>query len=131
MDIGITSGALCYRIAAWAALSNLAINLLLPPMLPWIMLPVLLMGMGIAIGFPTLSLTVLDRFPATRGAGASLQTSSSLLLMAALSGLVSPLVSHHPLWLAAASATLTALGYASWKLAKHRLTVPAVHPVTV
>lgn len=119
---------ICFALIAVAVLLNLGINLLLPAQLPWVMLPVCVLGIGIAVGFPTLTLVVLDRFPATRGAGSSLQTASSLLLMSLLSGLVSPWVSHQPLGLACASAALSAVAYFSWRQARQRLSTPAITP---
>lgn len=119
---------ICFRLVALAVVLNLGINLLLPPQLPWVMVPVCVLGIGIAVGFPTLALVVLDRFPATRGAGSSLQTASSLLLMSLLSGLVSPWVSHHPLALAATSAALSGLAYFSWRQARQRMGLPAIIP---
>jgi len=112
---------LCYRMIAIGAMLNLLVNLLLPPGLPWTILPIGVGAVGIALGFPTLSLLVLDRFPATRGAGSSLQTGMSLLLMSAISGLLSPLLSHHPAGLAIGSAILSALGYACWRRGRRQL----------
>lgn len=115
---------LCFQCSLGALLINLLVNLTLPPSLPWSVLPVGLIGIGIAIGFPTLTLLVLDRFPATRGAGSSLQTAISLMFMSLVSGALSPLVVHHPLWLAAGSALFSVLGFACWRLAKRRLDTP-------
>lgn len=119
---------LAFRLVALAVALNLAINLLLSPQLPWTVLPVAVLGIGIAVGFPTLTLVMLDRFPATRGAASSLQTASSLLLMALLSGLVSPWVAHHPPGLACAAAALSGLAYFSWRQAESRLGLPAIAP---
>lgn len=121
---------LCYRMIAIGAVLNLVVNVLLPPGLPWSVLPIGVGAVGIALGFPTLSLIVLDRFPATRGAGSSLQTSLTLVLNALLSGLLSPLVAHHPLLLAISSAVLSAAGYFCWKRARAELANAATAVVT-
>lgn len=117
---------LCYRLTATGVAANLLVNLVLPPAVPWTVLPISLLGMGISLGFPTLALMVLDRFPATRGAGSSLQTAISLLLMSLLSGLLSPVVAHHPLWLAISATLLSALGYFCWRRAQGNLAAEAV-----
>jgi len=121
---------LCYRLIAIGAVVNLLVNVLLPPGVPWTVLPICILGIGMSLSFPTLSLAILDRFPATRGAGSSLQTAISLLMMSALSGLVSPLVAHQPLMLALTSAVLSTLGYLCWKRAKNTLAMPALIPTS-
>ena len=122
---------LCFRLAACGVVTNLLVNLLLPVGVPWSVLPIALLGMGVSLGFPTMSLMVIDRFPATRGAGSSLQTAISLLLMSAISGALSPLVAHHHLGLALCSAALSALGYGCWRLAQRHLHNTVIEPVLV
>ena len=112
--------SLCYRITLSGVMLNLAVNLLLPAAVPWSVLPIVLLGAGVSLGFPTLSLLILDRFPATRGAGSSLQTAISLLLMAAISGLLSTLLAHHPLALALGSAGFSGLGFLCWRRVNRR-----------
>lgn len=115
---------LSYRLTLLSVSINLLTNALLPATVPWSVLPVGLIGIGITIGFPTLALLIMDRFPATRGAGSSLQTAVSLVLMSVVSGAISPLLAHHPLLLALGSAGLSAMGYGCWCLARHRLETP-------
>ena len=112
--------SLCYRITLSGVMLNLAVNWLLPAAVPWSVLPIVLLGAGVSLGFPTLSLLILDRFPATRGAGSSLQTAISLLLMAAISGLLSTLLAHHPLALALGSAGFSGLGFLCWRRVSRR-----------
>ena len=122
---------LCFRLAACGVVTNLLVNLLLPVGVPWSVVPIALLGMGVSLGFPTMSLMVIDRFPATRGAGSSLQTTISLLLMSVISGALSPLVAHHHLGLALCSALLSGLGYICWRLARRHLRTPIITPVLV
>ena len=117
---------LVFRLATIAVAMNLLVNLCLPPGVPWTVLPLALIGVSVALGFPTLAILILDRFPLTRGAGSSLQTAISLLFMALLSGSLSPLVAHQPLLLASTSALLSALGYVCWKRGQARLMEPAL-----
>lgn len=122
---GLRQPAEMLRMGYWligaGAVSNLGCNLLLPPSLPWSVLPIGLGGVGISLAFPTLSLLLLDRFPRTRGAGSSLQTGISLFLMSLVSGLLAPLLGGRPLLLALASALFSLLGYAAWRRAARRL----------
>ena len=117
---------LCYRFTAVGLLANLLVNLALPPSVPWSVLPVGLIAIGVSIGFPTITLLLLDRFPVTRGACSSLQTALSLLMMAGFSGLLSPLVAHHPLLMAVASALLSFAGYGCWRQARRRMEISAL-----
>lgn len=109
---------LCYRMMAFGAAFNLLVSAVLPPSVPLSVLPIAVYGVGITLGFPTITLLLLDRFPVTRGACSSLQTALSLLLMSGISGLLSPLVAHHAFSLAASSALLAVAGYGCWKQAK-------------
>lgn len=117
-----------YRLIVAGAAVNLAVNLLFPPGVPWSVLPIGLGAIGITIGFPTVTLMVLDRFPLTRGTASSLQTAVSLLMMSALSGFLSPLVSHDALLLAVTAAALSATGYGCWRMAR-RAVAPESGPM--
>ena len=120
---------LCYRLLAIGIVTNLLVNLLLPPGVPWSVLPICLIGAGIAVAFPTINLLVLDRFPATRGAGSSLQTAISLLMMSVLAGAIAPLLAHQPLALACGSASMSVIGYLCWRVACQRQAVQALRPL--
>ncbi|HSW38010.1 MAG TPA: multidrug effflux MFS transporter [Acidobacteriota bacterium] len=56
-----------------AAAGNVVLNLLLPPTVPWSLLPVFIYVTGMAIAMPSLTLISLDLFPAQRGLAASCQ----------------------------------------------------------
>lgn len=115
---------LAYRLMAVGTACNLGAALLLPPGLPWTVLPIGLVGVGISCAFPTLALLLLDRYPAHRGAASSLQASFMLLFNALIAGVLAPLVAHHPLALAGGAATLSLLGFLVWRTARGLL--PAV-----
>lgn len=95
---------------------NLASSLWLQPAVPWFVLPVGIIGMGVTLAFPTLTLLMLDRFPAVRGAAASVQATISLGVSAAVSGMVAPVVDASPILLASAAAAMTGGGYVLWWL---------------
>lgn len=104
-----------YWIMLAAALVNLAVTLALPsPRLPWSVLLVGVNAIGIGINFPTLTLLLLDRFPTHRGSVSSVQTFVSLLISAAMAGVVSPLLSHSMALLAMGALASSALGFACW-----------------
>src|SRR3546814_11668030 len=53
------------------AVANVAYNLLVPvPSIPWAVLPMSIGSFGIALGFPILTLAVLDMYPPPRGPAA-------------------------------------------------------------
>ena len=108
--------AVGYRFIGAGTAANLLLNLLLPqPLLPWSVLPIAIGAVGISIAFPTLTLLMLDRFPAMRGAAASLQAATALAMNTLVAALLAPAVSGHGWTLACAAALLSAAGYAFWQ----------------
>lgn len=84
------------------ALINLAVATLVPPAVPWHVLPVFVFSMGSAIIMPSATLLLLDLFPANRGLASSLQGFLHFSLSAVNAGTIAP-------WLAP-SLTSLALG---------------------
>jgi MFS transporter, DHA1 family, multidrug resistance protein len=62
-----------YIVMAIAAVGNVLLNLLLPPMAPWSILPVFIYVIGMSIAGPSITLLTLDLFPDRRGLAASCQ----------------------------------------------------------
>ncbi|MGI8560370.1 MAG: multidrug effflux MFS transporter [Luteimonas sp.] len=99
-----------------AAVANIAYNLLVAePTVPWAVLPMTLTAFGVALVFPILTLAILDMYPRQRGAASSLQAFTSLVVNAAVAGVLSPLISHSGLNLAIAGAVFTLLGWGFWR----------------
>lgn len=99
-----------------AAVYNLGYNALVDaPSLPWAILPTALGAFGIALVFPIVTLAILDMYPRQRGGASSMQAFVGLLSNAAIAGLLSPLVSHSGLLLAAVSASFTLVAYGLWR----------------
>lgn len=99
-----------------AAVYNLGYNALVEsPSLPWAVLPTALGAFGIALVFPIVTLAILDMYPRQRGGASSMQAFVGLLSNAAIAGLLSPLVSHSGLLLAAVSACFTLVAYGLWR----------------
>ncbi|MGY4515533.1 multidrug effflux MFS transporter [Lysobacter sp. HA18] len=104
-----------FAATAIAMVFNVAYNAIVPvPQIPWAVLPMTLHAFGIALVFPVLTLAILDMYPRQRGSASSLQAFTSLVMNALVAGVISPLLSHHVLWLAAAATTMTLVAYAFW-----------------
>jgi DHA1 family bicyclomycin/chloramphenicol resistance-like MFS transporter len=104
---------------------NLAYNMLFDvPEIPWAIVPMSLHAFGIALVFPVLTLMILDMYPRQRGSASSLQAFTSLVMNAALAGVVSPWLVRDPLWLAGAAALLLAVGYLFWRREAGRTQMP-------
>lgn len=123
-----TSGRLAGRLPAGAtvrlgyvltgagAAANLVVSAWLPPQAPWSILPMSLAAAGVSLSFPTLTLLMLDRFPAVRGAAASVQAAFALGFNVMVSGLLSPLLARNLPTLAAGTAVMWALSFVLWRL---------------
>jgi DHA1 family bicyclomycin/chloramphenicol resistance-like MFS transporter len=103
-----------YYFMALASIFNLAWCFLLPPSLPWSVLPIFIYAIGSALAMPSISLTVLDMFPTRRGMASSLQGFVSGIINALVAGILSPAVSHSPRWLAIGMFALMFSGMLCW-----------------
>ena len=81
-----------YGIMAAAALLNLAISHLLPPAVPWSVLPLFVYNTGMALAMSALTLLALDPFANERGLAASVQTFLQSGTNGLVAGLVAPLL---------------------------------------
>ena len=110
-----------YLVMGIAALANIALNLWLPPALPWSVMPIFVYTFGMSLAMPCLTLLALDPFPDQRGLAASCQ----MCLQAGTNGLVAGVLAP-ALWgstrtLAFGMGALMLLG-ASSAYTHHRLT---------
>ncbi len=104
-----------YGIMACAATLNVVINLLLPPALPWSVLPIPLYTLGMSLTLPSLTLQALDPFPEQRGLASSSQMFLQSVFNALLAGVLAPAVWGSPLSLSLAMAALLVCGMlAAW-----------------
>ena len=62
-----------YAIMAVSAVGNVLLNMVLPPMLPWTIVPLLTFVVGMTTAMPSLTLMGLDLFPSQKGLAASCQ----------------------------------------------------------
>lgn len=79
-----------YLVMGAAALGNIALNLLLPPMLPWSVVPIFFYTFGMSLAMPCLTLMALDPFPAQRGLAASCQMFLQSMANGLIAGLLAP-----------------------------------------
>ncbi len=102
---------LAYALMGSAVLLNLLQGVLIDQHVWWLYtLPLALYAVGSSLGFPVLTLLLLDRHERLRGSAASLQTFVSLMLNALSTALLVPLVFHSALLLALAQAALALVG---------------------
>jgi DHA1 family bicyclomycin/chloramphenicol resistance-like MFS transporter len=112
-----------------AALANLAYAAMAPGYVyPWAILPLMLLSFGIALVFPQLMLQLLDLYPTQRGSASSMQAFLSLMFQAGVAGLLSPMLSASPLFLALAAAALTVSAFGLWRWGDAHLMRRAVAP---
>lgn len=122
---------LAYAVMLLAGVANVAYSVSgLPFALPWAVLPIAAIAFGIAIAFPAITLMLLDRYPAHRGAASSLQSFVSLVFNAAVAGAIAPWLNVEPRWMAIGALTLTVLGYISWQLRPRPKEAPLPVPQT-
>lgn len=105
-----------YSLIFLGAALGIAFNLVMAPALPWFVLPIGVGGIGVSLAFPTLTLLMLDRFPAVRGAAASVQAAASLAMSTLVAGVLSPMASGAGIHLAVGSCLLSLCGLACWLL---------------
>ncbi|HNH23454.1 MAG TPA: multidrug effflux MFS transporter, partial [Accumulibacter sp.] len=89
-----------YAVMALAALTNIVINLLIEPGLPWSVLPLSGFTFGMALQMPCLTLMALDLFPEQRGLAASCQMFIQSACNTLVAGIVAPLLGESTLRLA-------------------------------
>lgn len=109
-----------YAFMALGTLLNLVLAFVLPVPAPaWALLPLYLIGCGVGLAFPTLTLLLLDRFPRHRGGASSMQAFTSLVFNAALAGLIAPMLYGSLRTLAMGSACIALLGWLAWRWYVH------------
>lgn len=102
----------CFLLSA--STLNLLYHSLLPPALPWTVLPLLFYTFGMSVVAPGATLLALDLFPHIRGTVASVQSFAVTLLGAIVAGVIAPVLSHSALWLAAGQMAFSASALALW-----------------
>jgi len=78
-----------YIIMSVAAIGNVVLNMMVPPMLPWTLGPIIIYVLGMSTAAPSLTLLALDLFPLQRGLASSCQGFLSLGASAIMSAFIS------------------------------------------
>jgi DHA1 family bicyclomycin/chloramphenicol resistance-like MFS transporter len=105
-----------YVLLICAAIINIVYNSLLTPAWPWAVLPISLYGVGMSLAMPSITLLALDLFPQHRGLVSSTQGFLQTMLNAIVAGIVSPLLSTSPVYLAAGMFIFLSLGALAWQM---------------
>lgn len=108
LAISLPAGVGNVVYAAWTEAAGTSVAV------PWAVIGPSLSAFGIALAFPVMILRVIDRAPRARGAAASVQSFTQLIMQAALTSFVSPRVSGSPTALAVTALILTALAAGLW-----------------
>jgi DHA1 family bicyclomycin/chloramphenicol resistance-like MFS transporter len=120
-----------FAIMLAIGLLNLAANLLLRADVRWAMFPICIFAFGWALMVPVVTLLVLDLHPERRGMASSLQMFIGSSANGLVAGVVSPLVMHSPVALAATSLLLMGIGLCSWTFLRWRWPEIGQHTVHV
>lgn len=99
---------------------NLLANALWVADVRWAMWPIGIFAFGWALMVPVVTLLVLDLHPQRRGMASSLQMFVGSSANGLVAGVVSPLVMHSTLALAATSLTMMCVGLMSWAIIRQR-----------
>jgi len=112
-----------YLFMGGASVFNLAICLLAPPHVALNVAPMFFYMIGSSMAMPSVTVMLLDLFPAMRGLASSLQGFIQFALGGIVAGTIAPLVDHSLVALAAGMAAFTLAGYALWVIYLRRLRV--------
>ena len=104
------------------SVANLVLNLLFTAEAWWAMLPIAIFSFGWALMVPVVTLLVLDLVPERRGMASSLQACIGSVANGLVAGVISPLVMHSTVALAAASLLMMSIGIVAWVWVKPRVT---------
>ncbi len=101
---------------------NLGYALAFPSTAPWALLPIAVFSFGWALMVPVVTLMVLDLAPERRGMASSLQAFIGSAANGFVAGVISPLVMHSAVGLAAAALAMLGIGIGAWLWVKPRVT---------
>lgn len=99
---------------------NLVANIFFTAHVSWALLPLGIFSFGWALMVPVVTLLVLDLHPERRGMASSLQMFVGSTANGIVAGVISPMVMHSTVGLAAASLIMMCLGLGSWMYLRRR-----------
>jgi len=106
--------AIGYALMLAAVTGSVAYHAVLPPALPWTVLPMFFYNFGSSIINPSATLLALDLFPHIRGTVASCQSFVTTLMGALVAGLIAPALTHSVLAMALGQAAFALASLACW-----------------
>jgi DHA1 family bicyclomycin/chloramphenicol resistance-like MFS transporter len=106
--------AIGYALMLAAVTGSVAYHAVLPPALPWTVLPMFFYNFGSSIINPSATLLTLDLFPHIRGTVASCQSFVTTLMGALVAGIIAPALTHSVLAMALGQAAFALASLACW-----------------
>ncbi|MBX9864203.1 MAG: multidrug effflux MFS transporter [Hyphomicrobium sp.] len=103
-----------FLVMAGAVVLNLSYNAFFPPVIPWVVLPLMLFTTGMSLATPSITLLTLDLFPKNRGMAASMQGFVQILIMTLVSGFAAPVLGASGMKMALGMLLSLAGGYVAW-----------------
>ena len=94
--------------------TDIGVAALVPPGVPWHVLPIMIYAIGSSVTMPSATLLLLDLFPTMRGLASSLQGFLQFVLAAVNAGTVAPILAGSLLWLALGMAGFTVVSLLLW-----------------
>jgi DHA1 family bicyclomycin/chloramphenicol resistance-like MFS transporter len=106
--------AIGYALMLAAVTGSVSYHAVLPPALPWTVLPMFFYNFGSSIINPSATLLALDLFPHIRGTVASCQSFVTTLMGALVAGIIAPALTHSVLAMALGQAAFALASLACW-----------------
>jgi MFS transporter, DHA1 family, multidrug resistance protein len=103
-----------YAFMLAAVTGSVTYHAVLPPALPWTVLPMFFYNFGSSIINPSATLLALDLFPHIRGTVASCQSFVTTLMGALVAGVIAPALTHSVLAMALGQAAFALASLACW-----------------
>ncbi len=103
-----------YILMFIGVVADLAVATLVPPGVPWHVLPIMIYSMGSSVTMPSATLLLLDLFPTMRGLASSLQGFLQFVLAAVNAGTIAPMLAGSLLTLALGMAGFTIMSLVLW-----------------
>ena len=108
-----------YAFMLAAVAFSVTYHAVLPPALPWTVLPMFFYNFGSSIINPSATLLALDLFPHIRGTVASCQSFVTTLMGALVAGIIAPALTHSVLAMALGQAGFALASLACWMISRH------------
>ena len=112
------------------ALLDLAVAALVPPGVPWHVLPIALFTLGSSLITPSLTLLLLDLFPTMRGLASSLQGFVQFAFSGVVAGTIAPMLAQSLPGLAIGMLAFSLVSHALWLLYRRGPRRPSPHART-